>query len=279
MSANPSRTQGLSINLATVREQWNFAEAVDRCLAHGIQAVAPWRDQVMRIGLDEAARIVESNGVRVTGLCRGGMFPAADAERRAAAIADNRRAVDEAAALHADCLVLVVGGLPLGSTDIRAAREMVADGIEALLPYARANGVRLAIEPLHPMYAAERACVNTLEQALDICDLLGDGVGVAIDVYHVWWDPKLEQQIARAGAAGRIFAHHICDWLVPTRDLLLDRGMMGDGVIDLRGIRAAVEAAGYDGPQEVEIFSSFNWWKQPGDVVLSTCIERFNTVC
>lgn len=279
MNANATRTQGLSINLATVREQWHFAEAVDRCLAHGIQAIAPWRDQVQRIGLDEAARIVESNAIRVTGLCRGGMFPAADAERRAAAIADNRRAVDEAAALHADCLVLVVGGLPQGTTDIRAARDMVAEGIGALLPYARANGVRLAIEPLHPMYAAERACVNTLEQALDICDQLGDGIGVAIDVYHVWWDPKLEQQIARAGASGRIFAHHICDWLVPTRDLLLDRGMMGDGVIDLRGIRASVEAAGYTGPQEVEIFSSLNWWKQPGDIVLSTCIERFNTVC
>ncbi|CAM2141859.1 Xylose isomerase-like TIM barrel domain-containing protein [Pararobbsia alpina] len=278
-SASTARAEGLSINLATVREQWDFAQAVDRCLAHGINAIAPWRDQVMHIGLSEAARIVESNAVRVTGLCRGGMFPAADAERRAAAVEDNRRAVDEAAALHADCLVLVVGGLPQGSTDIRAARDMVAEGIGRLLPYARANGVRLAIEPLHPMYAADRACVNTLEQALDICELLGDGVGVAIDVYHVWWDPKLEQQIARAGAAGRIFAHHICDWLVPTRDLLLDRGMMGDGVIDLRRIRSVVEAAGYDGPQEVEIFSSRDWWKRPGDVVLSTCIERFNTVC
>ena len=161
-------------------------------------------------------------------------FPPRDPDGRAAAIDDNRRAVDEAAALGADCLVLVVGGLPKGSNDIAAAREMVADGIAALLPHARAAKMPLAIEPLHPMYAADRACVNTLEQALDICDLLGEGIGVAIDVYHVWWDPKLAAQIARAGAGGRILAHHICDWLVPTRDLLLDRGMMGDGVIDLR---------------------------------------------
>jgi sugar phosphate isomerase/epimerase len=137
----------------------------------------------------------------------------------------------------------------------------------------------LAIEPLHPMYAADRACINTLEQALDVCDLLGEGVGVAIDVYHVWWDPKLYAQIARAGASGRILAHHICDWLVPTRDLLLDRGMMGDGIIDLKAIRAQIEKAGYHGPQEVEIFSSENWWKRPGEEVLATCAERFLSTC
>jgi sugar phosphate isomerase/epimerase len=271
--------EGLSINLATVRQQWDMAQAVDACLRHGITAIAPWRDQVEKITLAEAARIVHSNGLRVTGLCRGGMFPAADRAGLVAAIDDNKRAIDEAAALGSDCLVLVVGGLPKGSRDIKAAREIVADGIAAILPHARASRMPLAIEPLHPMYAADRACVNTLEQALDICDLLGDGVGVAIDVYHVWWDPKLIPQIARAGASGRILAHHICDWLVPTRDLLLDRGMMGDGVIDLKGIRAAVEAAGFHGPQEVEIFSSDDWWKRPGDEVLSTCIERFQTVC
>jgi sugar phosphate isomerase/epimerase len=271
--------EGLSINLATVRQQWTLVEASEACLRHGIGAIAPWRDQVERVTLKEASRVVHANKIRVTGLCRGGMFPAGDPEARAAAIDDNRRAVDEAAELGADCLVLVVGGLPKGSKDIAAAREMVADGIAALLPHARAARMPLAIEPLHPMYAADRACVNTLEQALDICDLLGEGVGVAIDVYHVWWDPKLEEQIARAGAAGRILAHHICDWLVPTRDLLLDRGMMGDGVIDLKGIRAMVEKAGFLGPQEVEIFSSENWWKRPGDEVLSTCVERYRTVC
>ncbi|OWV83134.1 sugar phosphate isomerase/epimerase [Rhizobium sp. R693] len=270
---------GLSINLATVREQYNMKQAVEACLKQDIVAIAPWRDQVHAIGLSEAARIVADNKLRVTGLCRGGMFPAADAAARAAAIDDNRKAIDEAAALNADCLVLVVGGLPAGSRDIAHAREMVADGIGAILPHARAAGIPLAIEPLHPMYAADRACVNTLEQALDICDLLGDGVGVAIDVYHVWWDPKLMQQIARAGASGRILAHHICDWLVPTTDLLLDRGMMGDGVIDLKGIRRAIEMAGYGGAQEVEIFSAGNWWKRPGEKVLSTCVDRFRSVC
>jgi sugar phosphate isomerase/epimerase len=270
---------GMSINLATVRPQYTMAQAVDACLTQGITAIAPWRDQVQATGLREAASIVRTNNMRVTGLCRGGMFPAADNAGLAAAIDDNKRAIDEAAAIQADCLVLVVGGLPKGSRNLPAAREMVADGLAAILPYARENLMPLAIEPLHPMYAADRACINTLEQALDVCDLLGDGVGVAIDVYHVWWDPKLYTQIARAGAKGRILAHHICDWLVPTRDLLLDRGMMGDGVIDLRAIRIAMEKAGYRGPQEVEIFSSENWWKRPGEEVLATCAERFLAIC
>lgn len=269
----------LSINLATTRGAWGFADAVDGCLRHGITAISPWRDQVEAIGLDEAARIVKANDLRVTGLCRGGMFPADTVEGRQKNIDDNLRAIDEAAALQADCLVLVVGGLPDSSKDIAGARGMVADGIAAMLPHARAAGVPLAIEPLHPMYAADRACVNTIDQALDLCEQLGDGVGVAIDVYHVWWDPNLAAAIARAGRLKRIMAHHICDWLVPTNDMLLDRGMMGDGVIDLKGIRAMIEAAGYTGPQEVEIFSRDNWWKRPSDEVLATCLERFKTVC
>lgn len=269
---------GLSINLATVRRQWTLTEAVEACLRHGITAVAPWRDQIAHVGLAEAVRVIRGNNVRVTGVCRGGMFPAADARGRQAALDDNRRAVDEAAALAADCLVLVVGGLPKGSRDIAGARAMVADGIAALLPHTRASGVRLAIEPLHPMYAADRACVNTLAQALDIAESHGADVGVAVDVYHVWWDPDLDRQIARAGATNRIFAHHICDWLVPTTDLLNDRGMMGDGIIDLKRIRGRVEAAGYRGPQEVEIFSE-NWWRRPGDDVLATAIDRYLTVC
>jgi sugar phosphate isomerase/epimerase len=271
--------QGLSINLATVSRQFGFAAAVDACLAQGVTAIAPWRDQVEAIGLGEAARIVKANGLRVTGYCRGGMFPAADKTGLAAAIGDNKRAIDEAAALGADCLVMVVGGLAENSKDIAAARAMVADGLAAVLPYARACRVPLAIEPLHPMYAADRACVNTLEQALDLCDALGAGVGVAIDVYHTWWDPKIRLQIARAGRKRQILAHHICDWLTPTRDLLLDRGMMGDGVIDLKQFRADIEQAGFHGPQEVEIFSSENWWKRPGEEVIATCIERYRTVC
>jgi sugar phosphate isomerase/epimerase len=174
--------------------------------------------------------------------------------------------------------VLVAGGLPKGSRDIDAARQMVMEGLLTILPHAKACGVPLAIEPLHPMYAGDRACVNTLAQALDLCDLLGDGTGVAIDTYHVWWDPALAAQIARAGATNRILAYHICDWLVPTRDLLTDRGMMGDGVINLPHIRKLVRDAGYRGLTEVEIFSAENWWKRPGDEVLRTCVERFNTV-
>ena len=270
------RTSRLSINLATVREQWNLREAVEACARHGITAVDPWRDQVAAIGLDASIRAIKDNGMKVSGYCRGGMFPAADETGRQAAIDDNKRAIDEASALGAECLVLVVGGLPKNSRDIGAARRMVADGIAAILPHARANNMPLAIEPLHPMYAGDRACVNTLAQALDLCEVLGGGVGVAIDTYHVWWDPDLAAQIARAGSANRILAYHICDWLVPTRDLLLDRGMMGDGVIDLPGIGAMIEKAGYRGYTEVEIFSAADWWKRPGDEVLRTCIERFN---
>jgi sugar phosphate isomerase/epimerase len=271
------KTEGLSINLATVRQQFDLKSGVEACLKHGIRAIAPWRDHVQATGLDEAARIIRSNGLKVTGYCRGGLFPAADPAGRQAAIDDNRRMIDEGAAIGADCLILIGGGLPQGSRDIAAARGMFADGMAAILPYARAAKVPLAIEALHPMYAADRGCISTLCEALDLCDALGDGVGVAIDVYHLWWDPDLASQIKRAG--GRIIAHHICDWLVPTTDLLLDRGMMGDGVIDLPGIRRMVEDAGFRGHQEVEIFSAANWWKRPGEEVLKTCIERYNSVC
>jgi sugar phosphate isomerase/epimerase len=190
---------------------------------------------------------------------------------------DNRRAVDEALAIGARCLVLVVGGLPRPSRDLSGARAIVRDGIAELLDYAKAAGMPLAIEPLHPMYAADRACVNTLAHALDLCDELAPAdpaaLGVAVDVYHVWWDPALEIGIERAGQGGRLFAYHICDWLVPTTDLLNDRGMMGDGVIDLPRIRGWMERSGYTGAHEVEIFSE-RWWSVPGDEVLATCAER-----
>jgi sugar phosphate isomerase/epimerase len=209
------------------------------------------------------------------------MFPASDSQGRQAAIEDNLRAIEDAATLQAKCLVLVVGGLPTGSKDLAGAREQVRDGIGAVLGHARGCGVPLAIEPLHPMYAADRACVNTIEQALDLCDALdpepSGALGVAVDVYHVWWDPKLEAQIARAGRE-RLLAFHVCDWLVPTRDLLNDRGMMGDGVIEIPRIRGWVEAAGFAGYSEVEIFSSEDWWKRPEDEVLATCVARHRSV-
>lgn len=269
----------LSMNLATLRSAPGLTEAVEACVKGGITSISPWRDQIDGIGLDAAKKLFGDNGLRITGLCRGGMFTAASAKERRRSIEDNLRAIDEAATLGADCLVLVVGGLPPGSRDLGVARRMVADGLAEVLPRARAAGVPLAIEPLHPMYAPDRAVVNTLDQALDLCDSLGAGIGVVIDAYHVWWDPGLAAAIARAGRGRRILAHHISDFLVPTTDLLLDRGMMGDGVIDLRSIREMIEAAGYDGPQEVEIFSRDTWWKKPADEVVRIALERFNAVC
>lgn len=271
-------TSLLSLNTATVKQQWDLEQMIDGCVRHQIGAISPWRDQVEACGLDEAAIRIKDAGLRVSGLCRGGMFPAADAAGRQANIDDNRRAIDEATALGAECLVLVVGGLPEGSRDIADARAQVFDGMSAILEHARSNRMPLAIEPLHPMYAADRACINTMQQALDVCDQLGEGTGIAVDIYHVWWDPKLEAQITRAGRQGQLLAYHVSDWLVPTRDLLTDRGMMGDGIIELKKIRGWMEAAGYDGCCEVEIFSSFDWWKKDPDHVLATCVERHQGV-
>ena len=267
----------LSINTATTDAQWSLRECISGYARHGIRGIAPWRHKLEGCDLREIAGIIADAGMVVTGLCRGGMFPAPDAAGRTAAIDDNRRAIDQAVALNARCLVLVVGGLPTGSRDIAGARRMVHDGIAALLPHARAAGMPLAIEPLHPMYAADRACVNTMAQANDLCDALDreatGALGVAVDVYHVWWDPELRREIQRAGKQ-RLLAFHICDWLVPTTDLLLDRGMMGDGIIDLREIRQWMDAAGYEGMREVEIFSAGNWWTRSGDEVVATCLER-----
>ena len=266
----------LSLNTATVRERWTLAECIDGCARHGIGGIGPWRDALAECGVDEAARRIADAGLRVSGLCRGGWYTAEGAVTDAV-VDDNRRAVDEARAIGAACLVMVVGGLPPGSKDIDGARELVAEGLARTLEHARQAGVPIAIEPLHPMYAADRACVNTTAQALDLCDALGDGIGVALDVYHVWWDPDLANQIRRAGRE-RLLAFHICDWLVPTKDLLLDRGMPGDGVIDVAGIRAMVEAEGYDDLVEVEIFSKDDWWARDPDEVLRTMVERGRTV-
>ena len=270
----PTKDQ-LSINLATIREQCDLRDAVALCSRMGVQGVAPWRDQIAKYGLRESARIVRDYGMRVTGLCRGGMFPARDDRERRLKLDDNRRAIEEAQALDAECLVLVCGGLPPESRDLVGARHMVEDGIAEILEDAQSAGVPLAIEPLHPAYCGDRSVVSTVAQALDICDGLGnpEGIGVALDVYHVWWDPYLDKAIERCGEK-RLLAFHICDWLVPTRDLLLDRGMMGDGVIDIPRIRGLVEAQGYDGLHEIEIFSRDNWWKRDPQEVLATCIER-----
>jgi sugar phosphate isomerase/epimerase len=272
----------LSLNWATVRERWDLAQTIDGCARHGIPAIAPWREPVQTLGVEKTARRLRDAGLAVSGYCRGGMFTGPDAASRRAAIEDNRRAIDEAGALGAACLILVAGGLPAGSKDLEGARAQVRDGIAAILPQARAAGVPLAIEPLHPMQTADRCVVNTMKQANDLCAELDPssdaGLGVAIDVYHVWWDPELAGQIARAGAASRILGFHVCDWRVPTRDLVFDRAMMGDGAIDIRMIRSLVEAAGYAGFIEVEIFSQDDWWRRDPDEVLRIIAERCRTV-
>lgn len=277
----------LSINTATVRKSRGqdlpLTDIIEACVSRGINAISPWRDQVAAVGLDTVSKLVKTHGLKLSGYCRGGMFPAATAAGIQAADADNRQAVDEACELNAPCLVLVVGGLPgalagqAAHKNIQQSRDQVFEGIEKLLAYAKSCNMPLAIEPLHPMYAADRACINTLEQALDVCDKLDPlqtgALGVALDVYHVWWDPKLQQQIERAGQK-RLLAFHVCDWLTPTRDLLNDRGMMGDGVIDIPKIRGWVEAQGFNGFSEVEIFSTENWWQRDHSEVLETCIAR-----
>jgi sugar phosphate isomerase/epimerase len=273
----------LSLNTATVRKQGDLAQIVEACARHGIGAIDPWRDQVAAIGLDRAVRVVRDAGLELSGYCRGGMFTS-DAAHRSLVRDDNRRCVDEAKALKAPCVVLVVGGLPqysrpgsAASKNIVEARAQVDDAIAEMLDYAKQADMPLAIEPLHPAYAADRACVNTIKQALDICDRLDPqrtgALGVALDVYHIWWDPQIARDIARAGA--RILGFHVCDWLVPTRDTVFDRGMMGDGAIDIPGLRAQVDAAGYDGLIEVEIMSQLNWWRRDPDEVLRIARERF----
>jgi sugar phosphate isomerase/epimerase len=265
----------LSLNVWTTKG-WSLPEAVDGCVRAGVPGIGLWRDKVAEVGLDVAARLVRDSGLTVTSLCRGGFFTGGPA-RRAAAAADNRRAVDEAAALGAGVLALVAGGLPSGSTDLAGARAQVAEGVAALAPYAAGQGVRLAIEPLHPMFCADRAVISTLGQALDLAEQVAaetglPNVGVCIDTYHVWWDPEVLAQIDRAGP--RIYAFQVCDFLVPIpADPLLGRGHVGDGVIDIPMLARAVLGAGYDGLIEVEIFNQ-EVWDTPGEQTLRTVIGR-----
>ena len=275
----------MALNGATVRRQWRLDRILDECARRGIRAVSPWREQVAEIGIAKVAAQLRALDMRLSGYCRVGFFTGVDAAARRAAQEENFRAIDEAKTLGAPCAIVVVGALPGGMEghalykDIVRARAEVEDGLGETLDYAKSVGMPLAIEPLHPMQAAERACVNTLEHALDLCDQFdherSGALGVAVDVYHTWWDPKLKRQIERAGAK-RIFAFHVCDWLTPTTHLVNDRGMMGDGVIEIPRIRKWVEGAGYAGPIEVEIFSE-TWWARPGELVLDTCVERFRS--
>ncbi|NAZ82860.1 TIM barrel protein [Kineococcus sp. R8] len=259
----------LSLNQITVNS-WSLEEAVEGCVRHGIGGIALWRDKIAAAGLDRAARLVQDAGLRVTSVCRGGMFtdPATPA---AAVLADNRQAVEEAAALGADVLVLVCGALH--DTDLPGARRRVRDGIEALLPHAAAAGVRLGVEPLHPMMIGVRSVVVSLAQALDLAEEFDDEhLGVVVDAYHVWWDPALAEQLTRAH--GRVLGYHVSDWKASTSDLLLDRAVMGDGLIDLPWLSARVAETGFSGGVEVEVLSSALWAQDP-DEVLRTVRRRF----
>ena len=265
----------LSLNSATTKK-WTLAEAVEGCVRAGIPAIGPWRDIVSDAGLDNAAKLIKDAGLRVSSLCRGGFLTAADAEGQAAALADNRAAILEAVALDTQELFLVVGGLAPGEKDVVAARRRVSERLEDLVPFAVEHGIRLVLEPLHPMYAADRALISTLGQALDLAaPYAPSAVGVAVDTFHVWWDPELKEQIQRAGRERRIASYQVCDFNLPiAADALLSRGMMGDGVIDFATIGTWVRDAGYTGDIEVEIFNQ-DIWNADGDAVLETMKQRY----
>ncbi|MET9785324.1 sugar phosphate isomerase/epimerase family protein [Streptomyces canus] len=264
-----------SINQMTVK-QLSLPELVDACRELGIGNVGLWREPVQSYGVEETAKLVRDAGLTVTTLCRGGFFTAIDPQERARALDDNRRAVDEAATLGTDTLVLVSGGLPAGSKDLQGARERIADALSVLGPYAEEHGVKLAIEPLHPMYASDRCVVSTLTQALDLAERFpAQQVGVTVDTYHIWWDDNAPAQIARAGAGGRIHTFQLADWTTPLPEGVLNgRGQIGDGSIDMREWQRYVEAAGYTGAIEVELFNDA-LWARDGREVLAETAERF----
>ncbi|MEU9329829.1 sugar phosphate isomerase/epimerase family protein [Streptomyces canus] len=264
-----------SINQMTVK-QLSLPELVDACRESGIGNVGLWREPVQTYGVEATAKLVRDAGLTVTTLCRGGFFTAIDPDERAAALDDNRRAVDEAAMLGTDTLVLVSGGLPAGSKDLHGARERIADALSVLGPYAEEHGVKLAIEPLHPMYASDRCVVSTLTQALDLAERFpAQQVGVTVDTYHIWWDDNAPAQIARAGSGGRIHTFQLADWTTPLPEGVLNgRGQIGDGSIDMREWQRYVEAAGYTGAIEVELFNDA-LWARDGREVLAETAERF----
>ncbi|WP_406466833.1 sugar phosphate isomerase/epimerase family protein [Streptomyces sp. NBC_01594] len=265
----------LSINQETVK-QWSLPELTEGCIKAGIDKVGLWRAPVQEYGVERTAQLLADAGISVTSLCRGGFFTALDPAERARALDDNRAAIDEAAVLSTDTLVLVSGGLPAGSRDLHGARERIAEALAELGPYAQEQGVRLAIEPLHPMFASDRCVVSTLSQALDIAERFpAEQVGVVVDTYHIWWDDQAAAQIARAGAGGRIHSFQLADWITPLpAGVLVGRGQLGDGSVDFRAFREMVEATGFTGPIEVEIFNE-GLWARDGAEVLAEVAARY----
>lgn len=279
MTAIPDLSR-LAIHTLT-NKPWSLAECLEAYASAGVPALSIWRNVFDPaeggIGLDAAVKLVAASGLAVPALVRGGFFPAHEAAERQAAIDHNRRCIDEAAALGAEMVVLVVGAVP--GLPLAEARRQVADGIAAVLPHAEACGVKLAIEPLHPMYAADKSCINRMAEAREVCEQLRHPlVGIAADVYHIWFDPNLEAEIALSGEQGTLFAFHLCDWRPDTRHLLTDRGLMGDGCIDLPGIRAMIDAAGFSGYYEVEVFSEA-YWAMDQAAYLELLISRYRSVC
>lgn len=270
----------LSINQETIK-QWSLPELAEGCAKAGIGKVGLWRAPVQEYGVEATARLLSDAGLSVTSLCRGGFFTALDPAGRARALDDNRAALDEAAGLSTDTLVLVSGGLPEGSKDLYGARERIADALAELAPYAAERGVRLAIEPLHPMFASDRCVVSTLSQALDIAERFpAEQIGVVVDTYHLWWDDQAPAQIARAGAGGRIHSFQLADWITPLpAGVLLGRGQLGDGSVDFRAFRTAVEATGFDGPIEVEIFNEALWARDGAEVLAEVAARYLEHAC
>ncbi len=236
---------------------WSLDEACREYARAGVKGISVWRDTLVGRDVAASGRQLRDAGLSIVSLVRGGFFPASDAAGRQKAVDENRKCIDEAAALGAPIIVLVCGAV--AGQPLAESRKQIAEGIAAVLPHAKAAGVKLAIEPLHPMYADTRSAVNTLKQANDLAAQFDASVGVAVDVYHLWWDDQLEFEIARCGRLGKLFAYHVCDWRSPTVDMLNDRGLMGEGIIPLRQIRGWVEVAGFGGYIEVEIFSHRLW--------------------
>ncbi|WP_152354107.1 sugar phosphate isomerase/epimerase family protein [Brachybacterium subflavum] len=274
-ASRPASVPRLSLNRWSVRTT-PIGQVLAACVDGGIGGIGLWRQDVETTGLTELRRRVDDAGLQVTSLCRGGFFTAADPADRRAALEDNRRAIDEAVGLGTDVLVLVVGGLSHEDKDLAAARERVAENIAQLAPHAEQAGVRLAIEAMHPIFAADRGVVSTTAQALDIAEQVGsDAVGAIVDTYHVWWDPGLAASIARAGASGRLLGYQVCDWILPlAAETLNSRGYMGDGFIDFPAITRMIAETGYSGPIEVEIFHE-DVWATPVEQAVRTIRERF----
>jgi sugar phosphate isomerase/epimerase len=268
MSADLSR---FAINQIST-PKWTMSEAIEGCVAQGVRGLAIWRHFLSDYGVNKTARHLRDAGMSVASLCTSQWLNAVDEASYRKAIETNHRLLDAAAEIQAPCLVMVVGGLPLASKDISGQRERVRHALHELVPYAEAVGVKLGLEPLHPMYAADRSVLNSIRQVNDLCDELGDGSGLVADVYHCWWDPAFESELRRAGAK-RLLTVHYCDWLVPTRTFR-DRGMVGDGVVDIERVKAWLDSIAYIGPFELEIFSELDWWERAPAETIRVGIER-----